>query len=189
MTSKAPIGFLVMAAGHSRRFGSCKLTTIFKDNQTILQQVLSQISQINAPVVVATSSDRKKIIQQAKGFSCDVALLPSPSSGLGDSIAYAVQQTKHWAGWVICLGDMPWISAEIYQAVLDRAKQGCQQAAPAYEGKRGHPVFFNRSYTDALMVLKGDKGAASIIENRALQLFSVPDPGCLQDIDTPDHLP
>jgi molybdenum cofactor cytidylyltransferase len=59
---------------------------------------------------------------------------------------------------------------------------------PVYRGRRGHPVGFSARCGPALLGLKGNKGAASVVSaHDALELI-VNDAGCVTDIDTVDDL-
>lgn len=188
----APIGFLVMAAGHSRRFGRCKLTAqqppnILPAESSLLECVIAQISPINAPIAVVTSSDKTSVQEALVSTSCELLSMETASPGLGDSIAFGVRATTDWAGWIVCLGDMPWLSTSIYRRVYTLASSHAQ-VAPMHLGVRGHPVFFSRSYFDQLSSLSGDVGAAHVIDTQRLHTFTAQDDGCLRDVDTPKML-
>jgi molybdenum cofactor cytidylyltransferase len=62
--------------------------------------------------------------------------------------------------------------------------------APAYQGKRGHPVGFSAKFRSELEQLAGDEGARSILKRHAdqIKLLECNDPGILADIDTPEDL-
>ncbi|WP_053980100.1 nucleotidyltransferase family protein [Marinagarivorans algicola] len=221
-----PVGFLVMAAGHSKRFGeSCKLTAAF-GGSTVLGCVLNQIQQAcvhrpsstadhtiaPAPIYIVTNTNNIAVQNLAKRYDAEAITLPAASAGLGCSLAYGVKATAFLSGWIVCLGDMPWIPAHIYAQVLQRAYNACSldigslsqrdmyqaqmsesspmkgvQIAPSLKGQRGHPVFFSQYYYSQLAALKGDKGASSLIDDR-LQTFNIDNAQALQDIDTPQDI-
>ena len=189
MSAIAPIGFLVLAAGHARRFGRCKLTARLTPVQTVLGQVLDYIAPVGAPVCVVTSEAKLGVLALAERKRVGVIKMPIDSSGLGESIAYGVAATQHWAGWIVCLGDMPWIDTNLYQQVWQLSCIGnAKQVAPIIGERRGHPVFFDKTYVHALRGLTGDSGAASLIDDRALMTFKAGDQAALIDVDTPADL-
>lgn len=189
MSAMAPIGFLVLAAGHARRFGSCKLMARLTPVQTVLGQVLDHIVPVGAPVCVVTSEAKLGVLALAEDKRVGVIKMPMDSAGLGESIAYGVAATQHWGGWIVCLGDMPWIDTSLYRQVWELSSTGnAKQVAPIVGERRGHPVFFDKTYAHALRGLSGDKGAASIIDSRALMTFEVGDQAALKDVDTPADL-
>ena len=189
MSSSAPIGFLVMAAGHGRRFGGCKLTAPFSAEHTVLGRVLDLIAPVQAPICVVTSENKVAVLKLVQQKGIDVVAMPEDSAGLGESITYGVDATKHWGGWILCLGDMPWISTDIYQQVWLRAcANEAKQIAPRVLERRGHPVFFDKQYAKALCGLTGDTGAVSVIDTNILATFAVASYSLFKDVDRPADL-
>ncbi len=111
----------------------------------------------------------------------------SGQPGMGDSIAAAVAATAASAGWLILPADLPLIQADTLRAVA-LALQRHTVVLPIYRGQRGHPVGFSASCRQALLDLKGDRGAADIVRSHSAHQFNVDDQGCVTDIDTLDDL-
>jgi molybdenum cofactor cytidylyltransferase len=145
----------------------------------------------------------------AAGMGCSLALavratLPGGSqasapAGLqtGEQAgAQAAVQTGGQAGapatgWLVALGDMPFIHPASIAAVAQALAAGPQAiAAPVHAGRRGHPVGFGAAHGPALAALQGDEGARALLQRHAhaLQLVPVDDPGVLRDVDTPADL-
>jgi len=55
---------------------------------------------------------------------------------------------------------------------------------PVYQGQRGHPVRFSKTCGSQLMALRGQQGAASLLQSHELSELQVNDIGCVTDIDT-----
>ncbi len=107
--------------------------------------------------------------------------------GMGDSIAAAVQATWPSTGWLILPADLPLVQGDTLRAVA-AALAHHAVVVPVYRGQRGHPVGFSARCGPALMGLKGNKGAASVVAaHDAIELI-VNDVGCVTDIDTVDDL-
>lgn len=105
--------------------------------------------------------------------------------GMGDSIAAAVRATRDAGGWLVLPGDLPLVRAETLRAVaqgLDLGDAGV--VVPVCRGDRGHPVGFSRACGDALALLAGPKGAASIVAAHRVREIAVQDEGILVDVDT-----
>jgi len=107
--------------------------------------------------------------------------------GSGASIACAVRSTRAAAGWLIALADMPDIRATTIAALRDALAGGAECVAPYYRGQRGHPVGFSAGCGAQLAALRGDSGARTVLEGRALLRIDVDDPGILLDVDTPSQ--
>jgi len=133
-------------------------------------------------VLGPNDSDHERMLKEheiaSKRFQ-DAAL------GMGHSLAYGVGQRHSSQGWLVIPADMPFIQIPTVQKVL-AAIQIHTLVAPAYKGQRGHPVWFERHYLNALCALSGDKGARQILNDP--YLIPVDDPGCVVDIDRPEDL-
>jgi molybdenum cofactor cytidylyltransferase len=119
-----------------------------------------------------------------------ITVNPRPASGLGSSIAVGVSASADAGGWLIALGDMPWIRTDTIRAVAEALLDGAALAAPTYDGRRGHPVGFSSCWQPRLLSLTGDAGARSLIQDAQAEATLLPrrDPGILMDIDRPRDL-
>lgn len=107
----------------------------------------------------------------------------SGQAGMGDSIAAAVQATRAADGWLILPGDLPLVRAETLRLVAV-ALQFAPLVVPLYRGQRGHPVGFAAAMGAALAGLRGDRGAAGLLQGRRVSQLVTGDIGCITDIDT-----
>lgn len=111
----------------------------------------------------------------------------SGQPGMGDSIAAAVRATwqsdSQSSGWLILPADLPLIQSTTLCAVA-AALRDHEVVQPVYRGQCGHPVGFAAACGQALLALKGDRGAASVVLAHAAVTLIVDDVGCVTDIDT-----
>ena len=111
--------------------------------------------------------------------------------GMGDSIACGVAATADAAGWLILPADLPLIQASSLLAVAN-ALQDHTVVVPLCAGQRGHPVGFGPQTRDALLALRGDGGAASVVaawkQRGGVRVLELDDIGCITDVDTPGAL-
>lgn len=89
-------------------------------------------------------------------------------------------------GVPVGLADMPAVPKAAIAAVRDAIDTGAALAAPFHNGRRGHPVGFAANYRAALLALRGDQGARTILqcESAMLTRIKTDDPGIFADIDT-----
>lgn len=189
------IAVIILAAGQGSRFRAeagadqDKLLAPCVGRDGITRPVIEQVL-VNLPPVatrrwLVTSSDRTEVIRLAKVHGCEVLLLRSP--GMGDSIAAAVAASGPSAGWLVVLGDMPFVlPASIEQVMAGLEEDGI--SAPVHAGQYGHPVGFGRSFGPALIALTGDRGAKPLFAKASVQEVVVDDPGVLWDVDVPGLL-
>jgi molybdenum cofactor cytidylyltransferase len=110
--------------------------------------------------------------------------------GMGASLACGVLATRDASGWVVALGDMPWIETATIARVAAAVADGAAVAAPFHRGRRGHPVGFGTACLAALTALAGDDGAKSVVASHRDRLarVDVDDAGTLADVDRPADL-
>ena len=107
--------------------------------------------------------------------------------GMGDSIAAAVQKTSQAKGWLILPADLPLIQSDTLWAIA-AALKGHDVVVPVYRGRRGHPVAFSSVCRQALLNLKGNRGAVFVVRAHEALELATEDIGCVTDIDTVDDL-
>lgn len=186
------ITVIILAAGQGSRFRAQagadqdKLLAPCMGRDGITRPVIEQVL-VNLPPAVArrwlvTAPDHTDVIRLAKEHGCEVLLLRSP--GMGDSIAAAVAASGPSAGWLVVLGDMPFIlPTSIGQVIAGLEDDSI--SVPVHAGQYGHPVGFGRSFAAALMALTGDRGAKPLFAQATVQEVAVDDPGVLWDVDVP----
>nr|WP_206692006.1 nucleotidyltransferase family protein [Pseudomonas cyclaminis] len=186
---------IVLAAGQGSRFRAeagadqDKLLALCVGRDGVTRPVIEQVL-VNLPVRVVdrwvvTSPERVEIIRLAQAYGCQVLLLQS--AGMGDSIAAAVAASASAEGWLVVLGDMPFIQSASIEQVID-ALVADGISVPVQAGQYGHPVAFGRAFGPHLMALSGDRGARPLFTQATLREVQVEDRGVLWDVDVPATL-
>jgi molybdenum cofactor cytidylyltransferase len=183
----APAGAaaIVLAAGRARRYGRDKRLEPVGAMPMFLHAAL-RLQRIADTLVVLGPEDGQQARLLAE-HGVDFVHCPQAAQGMGHSLACGVAQRREAAGWFVMPADMPFIRAATLEA-LARAAARHELAAPAYQGRRGHPVWFARRYLPQLLALAGDQGARAILEAGEPFLLPVDDPGCVLDVDRPEDL-
>ncbi len=189
------IGAIVLAAGQGDRFR--QVAGADKDKlladctgrdgavRSVIEQVLVSLPASLEKRVLVTTADRPQVIRLAKAYGVEVVLIES--TGMGDSIAAGVTACSQLDGWLIVLGDMPFIlPSSIAQVVAGIADDSV--SVPVHQGEYGHPVGFGRNFGPGLMALSGDHGARPLFAQGRVWEATVDDPGVLWDVDVPESL-
>lgn len=188
----AALRAILLCAGSGSRFGGGKLLAAMPDSGLPVGVRAARSLREGAGQVLAVVRPGDRMLGQALAEAgCEVLETADALRGLGASLAAAVKETRDAAGWLVALGDMPYIRPATHQAVTAALARGARLAAAAdAQGRRGHPVGFAQDLLAELAALDGDEGARAVIErNRAwLELVRVNDPGIFVDIDTPADL-
>lgn len=114
---------------------------------------------------------------------CELVICEHAASGMGASLACGVQASANADGWIVALADMPAIEPASIGAVVQALRAGHATVAPAYKGRRGHPVGFAARCLADLIACHGDRGAHGVLEKFPPHLLDVDDDGILIDID------
>jgi len=191
---------VVLAAGQGRRYREVagadqdKLLApcLGRDGvvRPVLEHVLLSLQVLVAKgatdnTVLLTRPERLEVIELGHRYGCQVELLDS--AGMGDSIAAAVAAQPEHRGWLILLGDMPFILPSTLERVIESLDDS-GISVPVHTGEYGHPVAFGRRYCLALMALAGERGAKRLFQPENVRQVPVDDPGVLWDVDTPTAL-
>lgn len=186
---------LLLAAGRSRRFGGDKQLQPLPSGEPMavhcartLAAGAGQAWVLLRPEHAALEQHLHRLATTIDPGTLTVLPVAEADAGMGHTLAAGVRATPEALGWVVALADMPRLQACTVAAVAQALRDGASLAAPFHQGQRGHPVGFGREWRDALMALQGDAGARDLLREHAGRItrVAVDDPGCLQDIDTPD---
>lgn len=151
----------------------------------VLEQVLVNLQGIADHIVLLTRPERFDAIELGRAYGCQVEVLAS--AGMGNSIAAAVAAQPDHRGWLMVLGDMPFVLPDTLNRLLESLDDE-HICVPVNAGEYGHPVAFGRRYCLPLMALSGDRGARRLFQTGRVREVVVEDPGVLWDVDTPDAL-
>ena len=192
--SKA-IGVIVLAAGQGNRFR--RVAGAEKDKlladctgrdgavRSVIEQVLVNLPPSLEKRVLVTTEDRPQVIRLAQAYGYEIVLIES--TGMGDSIAAGVAACSQLGGWLIVLGDMPFILPSSIERVVAGIADDCI-SVPVHAGEFGHPVGFGRRFASELMGLSGDRGAKPLFAQARVVEVAMDDPGVLWDVDVPEKL-
>jgi molybdenum cofactor cytidylyltransferase len=184
---------ILLCAGRGTRFdatgNSSKLLAPLSTGVLVLEAALNHLMAVDLhPLAIANPSQ-----EQVKSFLTQQAISwvesPQADQGMGFSIATGVRHSEDVDGWLICLGDMPYIKQETLAQLLKAIEQYPQSiVAPVYQGKRGHPVFIPKIFKEDLLDLQKDEGPRHLMKHGPVVLMDTNDAGILRDIDQPSDL-
>ena len=190
---------VVLAAGAARRYGAPKLLEPFKGGRVIDGALDAAFAAPAESVTLVTGSNAEAVAAAARAFAArrpDGARLrivhaTDHDRGLSASLKAGIAALPADAeAAFLFLGDMPRISKPVLPPLAEAVGKGAPAAAPAFEGRRGHPVLIARALFADLMALEGDAGAAPLLKalGADLALVPAPDDGVLFDVDAPADL-
>lgn len=169
---------IILAGGLSSRMGSNKLTKKI-DGRNIIDIVIENVknSRLSDIVVVTGKYDISTELPKRHNQRYE--------EGMSTSIIEGMKDYKG-DGVMIVLGDMPFVSSQIINRLIEEFKEGDKGiVVPCFNGKRGNPVILGRKYFSDLLNNNGDKGAREIINSNSedVEFIETHDEGVLRDID------
>ena len=181
---------ILLCAGSGTRFGGGKLLHRLNDGTPIGVAALRNLRAALPDVETVVRSGDDALADALQAESVAVHVCEDAHLGMARSLVCAIEATRGAPGWVIALGDMPFVQPHTIRAIAQCVTQSGRIAIPVCKGRRGHPIGFGSRYLEELLRLKGDEGARSVIAHHApdVQTIEVDDPGILRDIDTRSDL-
>ena len=192
--SNRNVAAVILAAGRSTRMGGPNKLLAELGGKTLVRIVTEQALASKAKgVIVVTGHQADEVEKALRGLKVQFVRNPDFAEGLASSVKAgiaAVPQTADAA--VICLGDMPLISADLIDRLIEAfaPDRGNLIAVPVSDNRRGNPVLWSRRFFNELMTLDGDIGARHLIARHGEAVAEVPVEGfgAFLDIDTPQAL-
>lgn len=184
---------ILLAAGRGRRFdpggGRNKLLQRLPGGDPVVVASARRLLACVSRVVAVVPPDDGGVREALLALGCEVTVCPDADTGMGASLAHAIRRSLPAEGWLVALGDMPFVAESTLAALRDAVQAGAGIAVPVHGERRGNPVAFGAVHLDALLTMHGDQGARRLLQAYPVQEVPVADPGILQDIDTPADLP
>jgi molybdenum cofactor cytidylyltransferase len=194
MTVDRNITAIILGAGQSRRMGEVnKLLAEIDDKPMILHVIeAAQASKANS-ILVVTGHEQEKLQSALSHIDLKFVHNPDYAEGLSTSLSAAMSVLEDDVdAAVVCLGDMPNITAEHINGLIDAfdPEASRQICVPTFNGKWGNPVLWDQRFFSAMQNVSGDVGARHLIGEHQDVLYevSLEDNAVLTDLDTPAAL-
>jgi molybdenum cofactor cytidylyltransferase len=188
------VAAIILAAGRSTRMGGPNKLLAELGGKPLVRTVTEQALASKAQsVIVVTGHQAEQVEKALQGLKVKFVRNPDFAEGLASSVKAGVAAVADNAdGAVICLGDMPLISSNLIDRLIEAfaPDRGHLIAVPVSDNKRGNPVLWSRRFFNELMTLNGDIGARHLIARHSEAVAEVPVEGfgAFLDIDTPQTL-
>ena len=191
------VGALLLAAGQSRRMGATNKLLAPIDGIPMVRLCARHLIAAGMTPVVVTGHDRAAIHAALEGLAVTFAHNAEFAQGQAGSIACGMhamttrQSAQPLTAALIALGDMPLVTTELIGALLTNhvatVNSERRITMPIYQGRRGNPVIWGRTFFEALSQLAGDQGGRQIMgaHEAAFNLLEWHDGSIHLDVDTP----
>jgi len=161
------ISGMILGAGASQRFGEPKQLLPFAGT-TLLGWVVSQTQQAMGldELIVVLGRSADEVRARVDFGNAKVVENRVYTEGCASSYRAGIAALdSHSDAMMIILGDQPGITPEIIDRLADEWRRSdVPIALGEYQGRRGHPMIFARSFYDQLAELHGDKAAWKLVD-------------------------
>ena len=186
------VGAIVLAAGESARMGQPKPLLPWERGQPVIEAIVARLVALRLAEIMVVTGHRAGAVARAVSH-LPVRIVHNAEYKEGEMLS-SVQAglralPEDTAACLVVMGDQPALNVRLVDRVLLAYAQGRGEIiAPVYEGRRGHPVLFDRRYWPELLALEA--GAPRDVIARypeKLHLVAADDDSILRDIDTPEQ--
>ncbi len=186
------ISAIVLAAGTSSRMGEPK-PLLSVAGRPLLEHVLSSVRGSHVEdIVVVLGQEADRVRADVSMDGARAIVNDAYAEGMSTSIRAGLRAADpHADGFLIVLGDQPFVSSATLDALIARRDRSrAEILIPTYRGRRGNPVLVDRSLSEEIQSITGDQGCRAIFGHHPGRILEVPveDPGILIDLDTPDQV-
>jgi molybdenum cofactor cytidylyltransferase len=191
-----PVPAILLAAGASTRLGQPKqlLRLSAFGGKTLLDHAVALAHTSGAaPIFVVLGAHAEKIQLECELLDCILVRNEAWGEGMASSlrvgIAAVLENTPSASGAMVMVCDQPGVSAEHLRSLLEAHREDLSRAtASRYAGRIGVPAIFPRGMFPALLELRGDQGARTVLQQSGTAVHTIDFPEGGLDLDSPEDV-
>ncbi len=191
-TVKRQLEGIILAAGESRRMGYPK-PLLKIGGRTFIEQISETMLAVVPRLVIVIGAHRERV-RAAIPRDARITIAENPDYSRGQlsslKVGLAAVQADS-AGAIVHLADHPAVRVETFRAIVDSySRTGKPIVIARHDGRRGHPVIFDRALFPEILSAPEKEGARFVVNADASRVAYVDldDPGINLDLDTPADL-
>jgi molybdenum cofactor cytidylyltransferase len=191
MNLSVNIAMIILAAGASTRMGTPKQLLPYQGCSLLCHTIETAMASVCKPVVVVLGANAQQIAAEVNQYSVMVVENPDWYLGMGSSIRRGILEIANCSesidAVVITVCDQPFLDSEIINHLVTAYHAtGKLIIACEYADTLGVPVLFDRKFFSELANLGETMGAKKLIKKYSEEVFGIPFPLGVIDIDTPE---
>ena len=180
-------GLIILAAGSSSRLGTPKQNLVFQSATLLQRSIETALKSDCTQVMVVLGANAELIEPTIANHPIQIIHNPNWQEGMASSIRIGIsamqQSTPQLESVILMLCDQPFADVSIVNQLI-KASAKKNLVASSYNGTIGPPALFSKSHFEELLNLQGNEGAKKLLLKYADEVFEVPFPLGVIDIDT-----
>ena len=186
------IGAIVLAAGNSSRFGDENKLLAKFGKKTVIETTINNIEKsFEKAEITIVIRNKSQLPNFLKFLPYKLTIVLKENFGISESIKQGLNNFITKNGVIICLGDMPGVSASTYAKIRNSlSEQEDKIIVPIYKGAKGNPIGIPRKFYGKLKNISGDVGFKQLFSQlkKNINFIEIDDRYILKDIDTKKDL-
>jgi len=182
------IGAVVIAAGESRRMGRNKLL-IEIGGKPLIERVISFFDGVADELVVVLGHKPEQTTPLLKKLGVRWVVNEGYAEGMASSFKRGLKELEDCEAVFLALGDQPFMDKNFLREAINAWRNGVKVVSPVHNGKKGHPVLFDKSLFSEILSLGKQETVRDVIHKHSGE-HQVIEAGewAVVDIDSPEDL-
>ena len=164
------------------------------NDKPMIQETLNQIVKSDFDeVLLILGFEADKVREAVKQDNVRIFVNDKFESGMTSSIQCGIKNLKDGTdGYMVCLGDMPFIKTDDYNKLIHEFKSLSQSkkiVVPIYEDLQGNPRVFSMDFIDEVLVSEEPRGCKKMVKRNKEYQVHIPmeSDRIFRDIDFPEE--
>lgn len=180
---------IVLAAGPSTRMGENKLLLLLDGETVLTRAVRRALAARLDPVIVVLGHEAERAVRALDGLSCRTVVNPDYARGMNSSARTGIAAVpEDAAAAVILLADMPFVTAEMIAATIERYRESdAPLVLSEYGGVQAPPTLYDRSLFAEIGSPEGEGCGKRVVRRHRDEAAALRWPApALADLDRPE---
>jgi molybdenum cofactor cytidylyltransferase len=177
---------ILLAAGTSSRMGKNKLFLEIAGTTVLRRAARTALVAGLDPLLVVLGHESPRALRELDGIDCTPVFNDRFAQGMNTSLSAGIAAVPRGpAAAVVMLADMPFVTAEMVRAVVDRWKNE-PLVVSLFGDVVAPPILYTRDLFSELRALDGDGCGKRVVKVHRAQALEVAQPeAALRDLDVP----
>lgn len=165
MVKSNNLAVIVLAAGMSKRLGSCKQLVNYK-GETLLRGTVKKALEISNDVHVVLGYKKDVCEKELENLDVTTVFNENYKKGMGTSISSGIKATQKFKNSMILLCDQPFMPVSHLKKLCEKIDNNHIISSLSSKSlKKTVPAIFPRAFYDSLIKLDEDFGAKYLLQN------------------------